>query len=74
MRSFVSGEAPLLIATTVIEVGVDVPGKLYYYFDADGFRLSQLHQLRGRVGRGGTPGWAFFITRADPVPQPKGWQ
>ena len=67
MRSFVSGEAPLLIATTVIEVGVDVPeASCIIIFDADRFGLSQLHQLRGRVGRGGTPGWAFFITRADP--------
>ena len=67
MRSFVSGETPLLIATTVIEVGVDVPeASCIIIFDADRFGLSQLHQLRGRVGRGGTPGWAFFITRADP--------
>jgi ATP-dependent DNA helicase RecG len=53
------------VATTVIEVGVDVPqASSIVIFDADHFGLSQLHQLRGRVGRGGTPGWAFLISRA----------
>lgn len=67
MRSFQSGETPILVATTVIEVGVDVPqASSIVIFDADHFGLSQLHQLRGRVGRGGTPGWAFLISRAAP--------
>lgn len=67
MARFASGEAPLLVSTTVIEVGVDVPqASCIVVFDADRFGLSQLHQLRGRVGRGGTPAWAFLISRADP--------
>jgi ATP-dependent DNA helicase RecG len=54
------------VATTVIEVGVDVPqASCIVVFDADRFGLSQLHQLRGRVGRGGTKSWAFFISRAE---------
>ena len=65
MADFQSGKTPILVATTVIEVGVDVPqASSIVIFDADHFGLSQLHQLRGRVGRGGTPGWAFLISRA----------
>ncbi len=65
MAGFQSGKTPILVATTVIEVGVDVPqASSIVIFDADHFGLSQLHQLRGRVGRGGTPGWAFLISRA----------
>jgi ATP-dependent DNA helicase RecG len=66
MHDFASGVCPVLIATTVIEVGVDVPqASCIVVFDADRFGLSQLHQLRGRVGRGGTKSWAFFISRAE---------
>ena len=67
MERFSSGEAPLLVSTTVIEVGVDVPqASCIIIFDADTFGLSQLHQLRGRVGRGGTQSWAFFVHNAEP--------
>lgn len=67
MAGFVSGETPILVATTVIEVGVDVPqASCMVVFDADRFGLSQLHQLRGRVGRGGTPSWAFLVSQAEP--------
>ena len=67
MDGFSSGRTPVLVATTVIEVGVDVPqASCIVIFDADRFGLSQLHQLRGRVGRGGTNSWAFLISRAEP--------
>ena len=67
MAGFASGETPILVATTVIEVGVDVPqASCMVVFDADRFGLSQLHQLRGRVGRGGTPSWSFLVSQAEP--------
>lgn len=67
MERFSSGKVQVLVATTVIEVGVDVPqASNIVIFDAEHYGLSQLHQLRGRVGRGGTKSWAFFITRAEP--------
>lgn len=67
MAEFASGETPILVATTVIEVGVDVPqASCIVVFDADRFGLSQLHQLRGRVGRGGTPSWSFLVSQAEP--------
>ena len=67
MEGFASGETPILVATTVIEVGVDVPqASCMVVFDADRFGLSQLHQLRGRVGRGGTPSWAFMVSQVEP--------
>lgn len=66
MADFADGKTPMLVATTVIEVGVDVPqASCIVIFDADRYGLSQLHQLRGRVGRGGTNSWAFLISRAE---------
>jgi ATP-dependent DNA helicase RecG len=63
MRSFDAGELDVLMATTVIEVGVDVPNATaMIIMDADRFGLSQLHQLRGRVGRGAAPGVCLLVT------------
>jgi ATP-dependent DNA helicase RecG len=67
MRSFAAGEIDVLVATTVIEVGVDVPNaSAMVVLDADRFGVSQLHQLRGRVGRGGVPGLCLLITNSRP--------
>ena len=67
MADFAGGETPILVSTTVIEVGVDVKqASCIVIFDADRYGLSQLHQLRGRVGRGGTNSWAFLVSRAEP--------
>jgi ATP-dependent DNA helicase RecG len=66
MRAFAAGEIDVLIATTVIEVGVDVPNaSTMVVLDADRFGVAQLHQLRGRVGRGGVPGLCLFVTQAE---------
>jgi ATP-dependent DNA helicase RecG len=65
MRAFAAGEIQVLVATTVIEVGVDVPNaSAMVVMDADRFGVSQLHQLRGRVGRGGVPGLCLLVTTA----------
>lgn len=65
MRSFAAGEIDILVATTVIEVGVDVPNaSTMIIVEADRFGVSQLHQLRGRVGRGGVPGLCLLVTEA----------
>lgn len=65
MRAFAAGEIDVLVATTVIEVGVDVPNaSAMVVLDADRFGVSQLHQLRGRVGRGGVPGLCLLVTNA----------
>jgi ATP-dependent DNA helicase RecG len=67
MRAFAARVIDVLVATTVIEVGVDVPNaSTMVILDADRFGVSQLHQLRGRVGRGGVPGLCLFVTRAVP--------
>ena len=64
MSSFAAGDVEVLVATTVIEVGVDVPNAtVMVVMDAERFGLSQLHQLRGRVGRGGNPGTCYLATR-----------
>jgi ATP-dependent DNA helicase RecG len=66
MRSFAAGQIDVLVATTVIEVGVDVPNaSVMIVLDADRFGVSQLHQLRGRVGRGSVPGLCLLVTRAE---------
>ncbi|MHA6694163.1 ATP-dependent DNA helicase RecG [Homoserinimonas sp. A520] len=67
MRAFAAGDIDVLVATTVIEVGVDVPNaSTMVILDADRFGVSQLHQLRGRVGRGSVPGLCLMVTRAEP--------
>lgn len=65
MRAFAGGQIDVLVATTVIEVGVDVPNaSTMIILEADRFGVSQLHQLRGRVGRGGVPGLCLLVTEA----------
>ncbi|MEM6749602.1 MAG: ATP-dependent DNA helicase RecG [Planctomycetota bacterium] len=67
MAAFRSGDSPVLVATTVIEVGVDVPeASLMCIEDADRFGLAQLHQLRGRIGRGPSPGPPLCVLLAEP--------
>ncbi len=67
MRAFADGSVDVLVATTVVEVGVDVPNAtIMVIMDADRFGVSQLHQLRGRVGRGGKPGLCLLVTDAPP--------
>jgi ATP-dependent DNA helicase RecG len=65
MREFAAGRIDVLVATTVIEVGVDVRNAtVMAVLDADRFGVSQLHQLRGRIGRGGHPGLCLLVTDA----------
>jgi len=67
MRSFSAGDIDVLVSTTVIEVGVDVANAtMMVLLDADRFGISQLHQLRGRVGRGGLPGLCLLVSHAEP--------
>ncbi len=66
MRRFTAGEVDVLVATTVIEVGVDVPNAtVMVVLDADRFGVSQLHQLRGRVGRGDAAGLCLLVTEVE---------
>ncbi len=67
MAAFAAGEIDVLVATTVVEVGVDVPNAtMMIVMDADRFGVSQLHQLRGRVGRGSQPGLCLLVSNAPP--------
>jgi ATP-dependent DNA helicase RecG len=67
MRAFGAGSLDVLVATTVVEVGVDVPNAtVMVIMDADRFGVSQLHQLRGRVGRGSAPGLCLLVTDMPP--------
>ena len=69
MLAFADGQVDVLVTTTVVEVGVDVPNATtMVIMDADRFGVSQLHQLRGRVGRGGHPGLCLLVTEAPPGP------
>lgn len=68
MRDFADGSIDVLVSTTVIEVGVDVPNaSVMVVMDADRFGVSQLHQLRGRVGRGGLPGLCLLVHHGDGI-------
>ncbi len=67
MAAFAAGTTPVVVATTVIEVGIDVPtAAMMVIMDADRFGVSQLHQLRGRIGRGAIPGVCLLVTEAPP--------
>ncbi|WP_441327473.1 ATP-dependent DNA helicase RecG [Kocuria sp.] len=67
MEEFAAGEIDLLVCTTVVEVGVDVPNATFMVvFDADRFGISQLHQLRGRIGRGEHASTCLLVTRREP--------
>ncbi len=71
MAQFRAGDIEVLVATTVIEVGVDIPeASVMVIEDADRFGIAQLHQLRGRVGRGNEPAWCYLLSENE-APEPE---
>jgi len=69
MEQFVQHQLDILVSTTVIEVGVDVPNASVMLVEAaDRFGLSQIHQLRGRIGRGGHPGYCYLMMSDSKAP------
>ena len=72
MQAFTKGDIDVLVSTTVIEVGMDVPNAtIMVIMDADRFGVSQLHQLRGRVGRGTSPGLCLLVTQCEEETPPR---
>ena len=70
LRAFATGRTPILVATTVVEVGVDVPEATFMIVEnAEIFGLAQLHQLRGRVGRSARPSWCALIAGKGAAPE-----
>jgi ATP-dependent DNA helicase RecG len=66
MGGFTRGEVDIIVGTTVVEVGVDVPrASVMVIMSADRFGLATLHQLRGRVGRGGSEGWCVLVSDSE---------
>lgn len=68
MAAFAAGEIDVLVSTTIVEVGLDVPNaSMMVIWDAERFGISQLHQLRGRIGRGEHPGVCLLVSRVEPT-------